>query len=248
MTQRSVLITGANGGIGKALCRLFSSEGYHVIATGRGKASEDLVYGAYIELDLNQFCGDEIFRLERLSDIQDLIEGTSFKALINNAAYQIVKPIVRLTYTDLLETMNVNMFAPYLLAQGLYPVLKNNKGCVVNISSIHAALTKPEFSAYSISKAALDGMTRALAVELGNDVRFNAISPAAISTPMLEVGFKDRPEEFRHLAEMHPTGEIGKPEDVANMALFLVSESATFINGSILGLDGGIRGRLHDPV
>ncbi len=248
MSKQSVLVTGANGGIGKTICRLFSSKGYHVIASGRGKAAKDLVCGAYLELDLNQFCSEEKFRIKKISDIKSLIEGTSFKALVNNAACQIVKPVAQVTYSDLLRTMNVNVFAPYILAQSLCQILKTNKGCVVNISSIHAALTKPEFSAYSISKAAMDGMTRALAVELGNEVRLNAISPAAISTPMLEDGFKDQPEEFGRLAIMHPTGEIGKPEDVASMALFLISENAAFVNGSILGLDGGIRGRLHDPI
>ena len=134
------------------------------------------------------------------------------------------------------------------MVQGLLSTLKKNHGSVVNISSIHATLTKPDFSPYAISKSAMDGMTRALAVELGKNVRVNAIAPAAISTPMPEAGFKGRPEAFRQLSEMHPTGEIGKPNDVANLALFLVSEKASFINGSILGMDGGIRGRLHDPV
>jgi len=126
--------------------------------------------------------------------------------------------------------------------------LKVSKGSVVNITSIHAALTKPGFSTYAMSKAAMDGMTRSLAVELGRDVRINAIAPAAISTPLLEAGFENRLDEFKQLADMHPTGKIGTPADVASLALYLVSEEAAFINGSILGLDGGIRGRLHDPV
>lgn len=243
-----MLITGANGGIGKELCAVFSGENYRVIALGLESDAEELLYDAYLQLDLDDFCSDEKLRLETLSEIHNLIGQSSLKAIINNAALQIVKPFTRVSYAELLATMNINVFAPYLMVQGLLATLRKNHGSVVNISSIHAALTKPGFSPYAISKTAMDGMTRALAVELGSDVRINAIAPAAISTPMLEEGFKERPEALRQLADMHPTESIGKPADVASLALYLVSDEASFINGSILGLDGGIRGRLHDPV
>jgi NAD(P)-dependent dehydrogenase (short-subunit alcohol dehydrogenase family) len=118
---------------------------------------------------------------------------------------------------------------------------------VINIASIHALLTKPRFSAYATSKSALIGLTRALAVELGGRVRVNAISPAAIATPMLESGFSEDPEGLNRLAAYHPSACIGVPDDVARAALCLAEVKGAFLNGAIVGVDGGIGARLHDP-
>ena len=91
-------------------------------------------------------------------------------------------------------------------------------------------------------------MTRSLAVELGSRVRINAICPAAISTPMLEAGFEGNPQGLEQLAGYHPSGCVGSPEDVAEAALYLAKADGTFLNGAIIGLDGGIASRLHDPA
>jgi NAD(P)-dependent dehydrogenase (short-subunit alcohol dehydrogenase family) len=143
--------------------------------------------------------------------------------------------------------MDVNLISPFLLTQGFLSELENASGSVVNIASIHAQLTKPRFSAYSTSKSALVGLTRALAIELGGRVRVNAIAPAAISTPMLEAGFADDYESLKKLATCHPSGMIGTPEDVARAALYFAETKSMFLNGAILGIDGGIGSRLHDP-
>ena len=136
MTGESVLITGANGGIGRELCAAFTKKGYRVIALGRETDAEGLSYDSYLQLDLDDFCGDVKLRLEILSEIHNLIGQSSFKAVINNAALQIVKPVTQVSYSELLETINVNVFAPYLMVQGLLSTLKKNHGSVVNISSI----------------------------------------------------------------------------------------------------------------
>jgi NAD(P)-dependent dehydrogenase (short-subunit alcohol dehydrogenase family) len=117
----------------------------------------------------------------------------------------------------------------------------------VNISSIHARLTKPDFVAYATSKAALSGLTRAMAVDLGDRIRVNAIEPAAISTPMLKAGFESHPEQYAALARCHPQGRMGTPTEVAALALSLVSGELRFMHGACVGLDGGISARLHDP-
>jgi NAD(P)-dependent dehydrogenase (short-subunit alcohol dehydrogenase family) len=121
-------------------------------------------------------------------------------------------------------------------------------GAVVNIASIHATLTKPEFVAYATSKAALVGMTRDMAVELGKRVRVNAICPGAIDTDMLRAGFEGKEHEFRLLEKAHPTGSIGTPDDVAKLAVFLASPNNAFFTGGVYSIDGAIGARLHDPV
>ena len=132
--------------------------------------------------------------------------------------------------------------------QALLPELEKARGAVVNISSIHEKLTKAGFVAYSTSKTALSGLTRAMAVDLGARVKVNAICPAAIKTPMLAAGFEGRADAFDALHQAHPGGRIGLPEEVAHLARYLIAEAPAFLNGSCLGLDGGIAGRLHDPA
>jgi NAD(P)-dependent dehydrogenase (short-subunit alcohol dehydrogenase family) len=118
---------------------------------------------------------------------------------------------------------------------------------VVNIASVHAQLTKPGFAAYATSKSALVGLTRSLAVDLEGVVRVNCISPGATGTPMLVAGFEGREEALSQLGQCHPLGRIAAPEEVARVAVFLASDDASFIDGAVLDVDGGIGARLHDP-
>ena len=141
----------------------------------------------------------------------------------------------------------MNLFAPFALIRGLLPQLKRAQGSVVNIASVHAHLTKPGFAAYATSKHALVGLTKSLAVDLAGAVRVNCINPAATATPMLIAGFEGRSEAMESLADMHPSGRIAEPLEVARAAVFLASESASFINGAALDVDGAIGARLHDP-
>jgi NAD(P)-dependent dehydrogenase (short-subunit alcohol dehydrogenase family) len=144
-------------------------------------------------------------------------------------------------------TMDVNLIAPFIWTQALLTQLELAQGSVVNISSIHAKLTKKNFLAYATSKSALSGMTRAMAVDLGSRVRVNAIEPGAIQTDMLIAGFHGLQEELNQLAKYHPRSKIGQPEEVANLALTLTKQNMNFLSGCLIGLDGGIASRLHDP-
>jgi len=168
--------------------------------------------------------------------------------LVNNAAVQRLGRTADVTAEDWETSLGVNLVAPFLLAQTFLPELEAAQGSVINVASIHAQLTKPGFVVYATTKAALAGMTRALAVDLGPRVRVNAICPAAISTPMLEAGFAGRPEARRQLDEFHPAGRIGQPAEVARLAVFLARADAPFLTGSCLPLDGAISARLHDPA
>jgi NAD(P)-dependent dehydrogenase (short-subunit alcohol dehydrogenase family) len=168
--------------------------------------------------------------------------------LVNNAAVQVLGGVDSLTVADWQRTLHVNLLAPFVLTQGLLPELAAAKGSVINISSIHARLTKANFVAYATSKAALSGMTRAMAVDVGGRVRINAIEPAAIATDMLKAGFEGRPEHFAQLEDCHPQGRVGTPTEVAALAVSMASGELRFLHGACVGLDGGISGRLFDPA
>jgi NAD(P)-dependent dehydrogenase (short-subunit alcohol dehydrogenase family) len=242
--SRAAIISGAAGAIGSALCKAFTDAGYFVVATDRVECKGI----RHVVADLSHVATDPQSRSTAISQLQHAVSGHELGVLINNGATQVVKPVEELTPEDWQETLNVNVVAPFMLTQAFLPALEAAKGCVINISSIHARLTKPHFAAYATSKAALSGLTRSLAVELGRRVRINAISPGAIRTPMLVAGFEGNSRGLADLGDVHPVGRIGTPEEVAALAVFLASPAASYINGTELGLDGGIAGRLHDPA
>ena len=169
-------------------------------------------------------------------------------SLVNNAAIQIVKPIEAINPEDWKETLDTNLLAPFWLTQHFLPLLRAAKGCVVNIASIHAMVTKSEFTVYSTSKGALVSLTRTLAIELAPDVRVNAVIPAATDTPMLRAGFGENLEGLERLGSYHPLKHIAEPEEVAQIVLFLSGSQASFMTGSAVNVDGGIGACLHDPV
>jgi NAD(P)-dependent dehydrogenase (short-subunit alcohol dehydrogenase family) len=166
---------------------------------------------------------------------------------VHNAALQRLGSFSDLTPADWHDSLAINLLAPVALSRCLLPELIASQGSIVHISSIHSQLTKEGFTAYATSKAALSGLTRALSVEIGSQVRVNAIEPAAIRTPMLEAGFADHPEQLAQLEAFHPTGSIGTPLDVARAVSYLINPAHTFLNGCVLQLGGGIHNRLHDP-
>jgi NAD(P)-dependent dehydrogenase (short-subunit alcohol dehydrogenase family) len=126
--------------------------------------------------------------------------------------------------------------------------LARSGGVIVNVGSVHAHATKPGFAAYATSKAALHGLTRALALDLAPAIRVVTIAPAAIDTDMLRAGFESLPESFAALQGVHPLERIGSPKEIGEAIVWLASSEAAFMTGSTLWMDGGVLSRLHDPV
>lgn len=244
----NVLITGAAGGIGQALVARFAAAGYAVIATDIVDRPPDLECKHYFKIDLEQTVEDENYANTQFEAIVACMNGEGLKALINNAAIQILGGVDSLTRQEWRKTLDINLLAPFVWTQALLPLLEKASGCVVNISSIHARLTKRNFVAYATSKAALSGMTRAMAVDLGPRVRVNSIEPAAIETEMLKVGFAEKPDMYDKLENCHPLQRIGQPEEVARLAIAIAGGGIDFMHGACIVLDGGISDRLFDPV
>lgn len=242
----SVVITGASGGIGQALCRLFKQEGYFVITSDCIEV-EGLACDAFVYADLQKFCQITEYREQIIQTIRGYLRGKELHGLINNAAVQIIKSTDYLTVEDWHTTIDINLIAPFLITQMLLPELERASGSVVNVASIHAQLTKPGFVSYATSKAALVGLTKSMAVDLGPRVRINAICPAAVETPMLLAGFKGQSVALGELLAKHPLKRIGKTEEIADIMFFLTSAKSSFMTGEIIGISGGIAARLNDP-
>lgn len=247
-SRKKVLVTGAAGGIGTALVHAFEKNGFQVIALDFVSKPKGLTCSQYLEIDLRKLVSSDSGVDEVFLRIKRAIDGDGLYALINNAAVQVLGGVESLTIQDWQHTLNINLLAPFRLVQGLLNELEQAEGCVINISSIHARLTKANFVAYATSKAALSGMTRAMAVDLGARVRVNAIEPAAIATDMLKAGFAGQPDLLSKLESCHPQCRIGSPEEVAALALSIASGDLKFLHGACVGMDGGISSRLYDPA
>lgn len=245
--KRTVLVTGAAGGIGRAMVSTFHGAGYTVIGSDRGAAPEALPVAAWFAADLSRTVREPVFAQQLFAAIQAALPDQRLDVLVNNAAVQILGGVEELEIEDWQQTLDVNLLAPFLWTRALLKPLERAGGCVINVSSIHARLTKRRFVAYATSKAALSGMTRAMAVDLEGRVRVNAIEPAAIGTDMLRAGFEGKPAELARLGACHPVGRLGDPAEVGLAALALAQGIGRFMHGACLALDGGISARLHDP-
>lgn len=245
--KSAAVITGVTGGIGEALGRQFRAAGYFVVGIDRVEA-ENPACDRFLSADLAEVGLKEGAAQQLCSKIREAVEDRPLSVLLNNAAVQRLGSVSDLQWDDWQETLHVNLSAPLALVRGLAGDLRKNRGVVVNMGSVHATATKPEFVSYATSKAALHGLTRSLAVDMGPEVRVVAIAPAAVETAMLKAGFEGRPDAFSALEGVHPVGRIAQPDEVAKAAVFLASPDAAFMSGSVLHLDGGILSRLHDPL
>jgi NAD(P)-dependent dehydrogenase (short-subunit alcohol dehydrogenase family) len=243
---KTAVVTGSAGGIGRAICKVFRESGYRVVGVDLVRGTDDL--DAFVAADIATTCLEGPEKETVIRDIRRGLGEHELVALVNNAAVQILGAVSAIRHEDWNRTQVTNVHAPFALTQALLSDLESAGGSVVNIASVHAIATKPGFVAYATSKAALVGLTRAMAVDLAGRVRVNAILPGAIDTDMLRQGFADRPEALAQLVKMHPVGRLGRADEVARAAVYLASSDAQFANGAVWNLDGGILSRLYDSA
>jgi len=240
METRVVLITGAAGGIGRATVQLFAEKGWKVIGVDRSDFGEDFPEnGAFIRKDIAE--------PENLEAIYDEVKRftDTLDAVVNNAALQVVKPLVETSVEEWDAVMASNLRSVFLGARLAHPLLKNKGGgAIVNVSSVHAIATSPGVSSYAASKGGLLALTRSMAIEFAEDnIRVNAILPGAVDTPMLTAHLDK--ERLENLARRTVNGRVGKPSELAHAIYFLADdEQSSFITGTSLLVDGGATAKL----
>ena len=235
--MKSVLITGGSRGIGREMVRLFAKEGYSVAFTY--KNSEDMARALAEETGALAIRADSASE----SDVRDSVERAvselgGIGCLINNAAISSFSVFTDLTLEEWNNTISVNLTGAFLYSREVISdMLKRKQGRIINVSSVWGLVGSSCEVHYSTTKAALIGMTKALAKELGpSGITVNAIAPGVIDTDMNR---QLSEEDMNALADETPLMRIGSPIDVARAALFLASDSADFITGEILNVSGG---------
>ena len=246
---KTILITGAAGGIGRATVALFAQKGWRVIGVDRNEFGGDFPEaGLFIQSDIS-----------RAEDMESIFENAkgytdSLDALVNNAALQVAKPLVQTTVEEWDAVMAANLRSVFLGVKLAHPLLRSGGGgAIVNVSSVHAVQTSANIAAYAASKGGLLALTRAMAIEFAPDnIRVNAILPGAVDTPMLRaglgrghVGSGDVQERLDNLARKTVNGRVGSPEEIAHAIYFLAdNEQSSFMTGQAMIVDGGATARL----
>ena len=162
--------------------------------------------------------------------------------LMNNAAHAYVKPAIEFTEEEWNHAFAVSLTGPWLGAKYCIPeMIKAGGGSIVFTSTVNSLITNPGFGVYSSSKAGLNGLTRSLAMEYGRSgIRCNAIAPGLIVGTRQQAAMQQDPLEEQMNTDLYPVGRYGRPEDIANVALFLASDEAAFVTGIVLVADGGL--------
>jgi meso-butanediol dehydrogenase/(S,S)-butanediol dehydrogenase/diacetyl reductase len=231
-TGKRVVVTGASGGVGRAVAATFREEGARVVAT-------DVVPGdGVVACDLTDDAARDGFVADALGELGGL------DVLCNVAGIQQFAEVGRITGESLRRHLEVNAVAPLLLAQAFADALVADKGNVVSVASISSVMGQPYNTRYCASKAALLLGMRALAVELGKKgVRVNCVSPGGIDTPMIEAAAAGLPEDVDWSLIAKSTSVIPgfmPATDVAEALLFLASDAASSITGANLVVDRGV--------
>ena len=248
-TEKTVLITGAAGGIGRACVALFAEKGWRVIGVDRATFGEAFpANGLFIK--------SEISLPESMEVIFQQVQAftKSLDALVNNAAVQVAKPLVDTSVEEWDRVIANNLRPAFLLSKLAYPLLKMaGGGAIVNVSSVHAVQTSANVAAYATSKGGLLALTRAIAIEFaGDNIRVNAVLPGAVDTPMLRAGLnrghlagEDEHSRLDNLARKTVNGRVGQPEEIAHAIYFLADDTqSSFMTGQAMIVDGGATARL----
>ncbi len=216
--NKTVLITGASKGIGKACVEVFQKNGYSVVAPMRK------------EMDLLNTISIQSY-LDNLNQDIDV--------LVNNAGINPLAIIGEIDFRSAHELLNTNFWAPVMLSNFFAPKMKQRGfGRIVNVSSIWSGVTKPGRSMYASTKAAINAFTRTAAVEFASsNVLINAVAPGYVNTELTELN--NSPEQIEQIKASLPINRLAEPVEIAELIYFLASDKNTFVTGQTIFADGG---------
>ena len=246
-----VLITGSSEGIGFGIAEAFALDGADVWLVARNQEKLETAKEKLAQYDVDvRFTAIDLSKEGAAKHLAKAVSQgwETLNVLVNNVGVARFTPFSQVSTDELNLQLNLNVKVPYQLTQLLLPKLIETKGCIINISSYFAQRMIPgkPSTAYSLTKGAINSLTKSLAIELGSsDVRVNAIAPGTVKTPMYERNIVQSSaaerETFEKLVQtVYPLQRIGEPEDIGNAALYLASDAAKWVTGAIFNIDGGL--------
>jgi NAD(P)-dependent dehydrogenase (short-subunit alcohol dehydrogenase family) len=239
LDQRVALVTGGASGIGEATCRAFADAGARLIIVD---IDERRLNALAAELPGSQAQLCDITSEEAVSALFRSVRRLDI--LVNNAGIGLVGGIEETSLEDFRRLFRVNVDGMFLVTRAAMPLLRESHGTIVNIGSVAGLVAVKKRFAYCATKGAVVAMTRQLAGDYAGQVRINCICPGTVDTPFvegyLEKYHKHEKERVRaELNQRQPVGRLGKPEEIANMAVYLASDEAAFVHGAAMPIDGG---------
>lgn len=245
LENKTAVITGGGSGIGKAIATLFARQGaiVHILELSEAAASQAVN-------EIQSFGGKAYSYSCDISNQQQVLDTFgkigNVDILVNNAGIAHIGKVDTTSEADFVKVFEVNVKGAYNCLYAALPTMKKNGGgAIVNMASIASSVGISDRFAYSMSKGAIHAMSMSVARDYLNDnIRCNSISPARIHTPFVD-GFiaknyqGQEQEIFEKLSKSQPVGRMGKPEEVASLALYLCSDEAGFVTGNDYALDGG---------
>jgi 2-keto-3-deoxy-L-fuconate dehydrogenase len=236
---RTALVTGGASGIGEQTSRVLTAAGARVIIVD---IDEPRAQRLAAELPSASY---RVFDVTDEAAVRGGIEGIDrLDILINNAGIGLVGGIEETEADDFDRIFRVNVRGLYLVTKFCLPLIRAANGCIVNIGSVAGLVGVKRRFAYCGTKGAVVAMTRQLAVDYPTEIRANCIAPGTVDTPFvegyLEKYHKHEKDKVRaELNQRQPVGRLGKPDEIAYLALYLCSEQAAFVNGAVISIDGG---------
>ena len=236
--NKSAVITGGTKGIGGATVEAFLKEGAKVANLDVDKRAESHDRLLSIECDVSH-ANEVDSAIARAKE-----EFGGIDVLVNNAGIQHYGTVTETTEHDWDNVLGVNLKSAFLCSKACIPtMLDGGGGVIINVSSVQAFLSQPKVAPYTTSKTALLGLTRSIAVDYAPTIRSVAVCPGTVDTPMLRWSINQSPnpeEVLQECNEMHPVQRIARPEEIANLILYLSSPDAAFITGQAFRIDGGL--------
>jgi NAD(P)-dependent dehydrogenase (short-subunit alcohol dehydrogenase family) len=239
--KKVAIVTGGGSGIGLAITERFIENGIHTVIVGRDETKLNAARSG-----LGNLCYPMACDISNLASIPVLVERVvaelgQIDILVNNAGINMKKDLTEVTDEEFQKVITTNLCSVFAISREVAKhMLTRERGSIINISSMAAQYGLPRVIAYSASKTAIDGMTRAMATELSpKGIRINAIAPGFIVTAMTDTALNADPERKAKVFNRTPMGFMGQPGDIADAALFLAGDSSKYITGVVLPVDGG---------
>ncbi len=238
LKNKKVLITGSTGGIGNSIVEKFYNLGSNVLATGTNEEKLNILKNNFPNIQIEKFRLEEHEKIEKFIDLAEKKLG-GLEVLVNNAGITLDNLSIRLSNENWKKVLDINLTSSFLMSKyAIKKMIRNKYGKIINITSVVGHTGNMGQANYAASKAGMVAFSKSLAIEYAKkNININCVSPGFIKTEMTE---KINEEYKNILITKIPSGDLGSSEDVSNCVAFLASDSAKYINGETIHVNGGM--------